>query len=375
MPGKKRPLHKNVLKSSIDRKLLATTLVLVVLGLVAVADASAPQAIATFSDKWYFFKQQFVWATLGVVTLFVVSKINYNTFEKYASLLFLFNIILLIAVLIPAIGTSSLGARRWIILGPVSIQPSELIKLTAALYFAKLAKNNKRISAFLVPVACVALLIMLQPDLGTTLSFLFIAFIQIYATGVETLKLIGASLISVMLGVVLVLTSSYRRDRLMTFLGSLTDPLGKSYHIRQILLALGSGGLFGVGLGQSRQKFLFLPESATDSIFAVLAEELGFIGSSMIIALFAYYVFLGLRIALRAPDVFSKILALGIVSWVGGQAMLNMSAVVALVPLTGIPLPFFSYGGSALVSVLTGTGILLNISSHAQAVQKPQRRR
>lgn len=373
MPRKRRPYSKG--ESNFDRKLLFASIVLTVLGLITVADASAPQAIATFSDKWYFFKQQSMWAAVGVILMLIVSKIKYEFWERYSMLFFFANMALLVAVLFPGLGAKVLGARRWLIIGPVSVQPSELIKLTTAMYFAKLASSEKAFWSYMVPLGVVSGLIMLQPDLGTTISFAFMAFVQIFLAGVDMIKLFGSGIAAGLAGILLVVFSSYRRDRLLTYLGSVSDPLGKSYHIRQILLALGSGGLFGVGLGRSRQKYLFLPESATDSIFAVIGEELGFVGLLLVISLIIYFVYRGLRIAANAPDTFSKVLAVGIVAWIGGQALLNMAAVVALVPLTGIPMPFFSYGGSALVTVLMGTGILLSISRNSIYVEKTKRKR
>jgi cell division protein FtsW len=237
-------------------------------------------------------------------------------------------------------------------------------------YFAKLASREKSAIAFFVPLAVVAGLIMLQPDLGTMIVVAVAGLSQMFVSGVNTIHLIGGVLLGGASSMLLILTSDYRRERLLTFLQTTQDPLGKAYHIRQILIALGSGGLFGVGLGQSKQKYLFLPESATDSIFAVIAEEVGFIGASILIILFALYAYTGIRIALRAPDVFSKTLATGIVVWIVGQAFVNIASMTAIVPLTGIPLPFISYGGTSLISVLVATGILLNISKNISYEKK-----
>ena len=203
---------------------------------------------------------------------------------------------------------------------------------------------------------------MLEPDLGTTIIVAVIGLTQIFLSDINFFKFLSAILVAAAGSFLLIITSSYRRSRLMTFLQKSSDPLGKDYHIRQILLGLGSGGFWGVGLGQSRQKFLFLPESATDSILAVIAEEVGFIGVLVLIILFGLFIYKGLIIAKNAPDKFGQILAVGIVAWIGGQMLLNVSAITALLPLTGVPLPFFSYGGSSLVTVLAATGILLNIA-------------
>jgi cell division protein FtsW len=361
---KVRRLNLKKQKKEVDRGLLFLTLILTAIGIVAVADASAPQAVNVFGDKFYFAKQQLIWGVLGIITLFVVSKIHYNLWQKLAVPIFLVGVALLIVVLLPSVGTEALGARRWIILGPISVQPSEIIKFGLALYLAKLSVKSKSILAFFVPLILAAGLIMLQPDLGTTLIVGLIGMTQIFLSGINLFYFVGAAGLGVLASLILILTSSYRKARLLSFFEQTQDPLGRSYHIRQILLALGSGGLFGVGLGQSRQKFLFLPEAATDSVFAIIAEEVGFLGAMVLLFLFAFWVFKAFRVVRAAPDRFSQILSAGITAWIGGQTFLNIGSMVALVPLTGVPLPFISYGGSSLVMLLLASGILLNISRH-----------
>lgn len=358
----KAKLKKQIKKA--DKRLFLLTLTLTVLGLLIVADASSPAALSNFSDRFYYFKQQALWGLLGIVALIVVSNINYRIWERVAVPFFAASILSLVLVLIPGIGVKVMGARRWIIIGSNSFQPSELVKLALSIYIAKVAVSEKGPLSYFIPIGLIGALIMLEPDLGTTLVVAGASMVQVFVAGINIFYFIGAILTGGLASFLLIITSSYRRDRLMTFLQQSKDPLGKSYHIRQILLGLGSGGLFGVGLGQSRQKFLFLPEAATDSIFAVIAEEVGFIGGLIIIGLFVAFLFQGIRIAMNAPDKFSKILATGIVSWIGVQVFLNIGSMVALVPLTGIPLPFFSYGGSALTMNLLATGILLNISRY-----------
>lgn len=350
----------------VDRGLLALTLGLTVLGILAVADASAPQALTYFGDSFYFVKQQAIWAVVGVACMLIVSRVHYTYWLKIAVPLFVATLISLLVVLIPGIGSKVLGARRWINLGFFSFQPSELVKLTLSIYFATLAQVQKNLRAYVIVLAVVAGLIMLQPDLGTTIIVAGIGGLLIFISGASIfsiLLLIGGGSLSAL---ILILLSDYRRERLLTFFKSTTDPQGTSYHISQVLIALGSGGIFGVGLGQSRQKYLFLPESATDSVFAVIAEEIGFLGAVMLIALFVFFVYRGIKISQNAPDRFSKLLASGIVSWIGIQAFLNISSMVALTPLTGVPMPFFSYGGSSLTMILIGVGILLNISRYAE---------
>lgn len=364
---RRQQIKSKTSKLPFDRSLFYTILILVVIGLIFVADISTPQALNYFNDKFYFFRQQFVWAIIGLVAMLVTSLIKYDFWKKIAVPFFFINAFLLIIVLIPGIGLNALGARRWISIGNINFQPSEVVKLALALYLAKVS-DSKLIKplAYFLPLAIVCGLIMLQPDLGTTLVVGLIGITQIFVAGIPILYFLGSLLAGIVGVIVLILTSPYRRDRLMTFLQVTSDPLEKGYHIRQVLLALGSGGLFGLGIGQSRQKFLFLPEAATDSIFAAIAEEIGFIGSFALILLFVFFVFKAFKIASNAPDQFSKILAVGITAWIGGQIILNLSSMTALTPLTGVPLPFFSYGGTSLSMILASCGILLNISRYAK---------
>ena len=303
--------------------------------------------------------------------LFLFSLESSILFGKNLQFHFFFtSVIFLILVLLQKFGLSALGARRWLVLGPINFQPSELVKFTVALYLAKVASNNKSTLSYLIPLALVAFLIMMQPDLGTTLVIMVIGFSQVFVSNVNLLHIFGSMGLGLIATTLLILFSPYRKARLMTFIQGTSDPLGNSYHVRQILLGLGSGGIFGVGFGASRQKFLFLPEASTDSIFAVIAEELGLIGAFIIIFLFAFFLMRGLKIAKNSPDIFASVLATGITAWIGGQAFLNIASMVSLVPLTGIPLPFISYGGSSLVMVLSACGILLNISKFTTHDQK-----
>lgn len=365
--------HLKKQKRSVDKKLLVLTLILTILGLIAVADVSAPTALNVFSDRFFFAKQQLLWASLGIILMFFACLIPYTFWGKIAPVFFFINLLLLIAVLIPGIGLKLLGARRWIGIGDFSFQPSELIKLSLAFYFSYLAEKEKKFLAFLVPLALVFILIMLQPDFGTTLIVACIGLAQIFASGVNLIYFTGTLILGGLVSSVLIYFSDYRRERLMTFIKQTQDPLGKSYHIRQVLLSLGLGGLFGVGLGESRQKFLFLPEAATDSIFAIIAEELGFIGASILIILLALLILRAIKISHGAPDKFSRVLAVGIASWIGVQIFLNIASMVAITPLTGVPLPFFSYGGSSLITILFAIGILLNISRFKPVETKRQR--
>lgn len=357
-------------KTSIDRNLLFLILAFVVIGIVAIADVSAPQALNNYGNKFFLLKQQAISAVVGLAAFFVVSKIKYTFWEKVATPIFFVAIGFLLLVLLESFSFSALGARRWISFGFINFQPAEFIKFAVCVYLAKVSFREKGPFSYFIPLVVIAALIMLQPDLGTTLSVLMIGLAQIFVSNVNLIYLLGAGVIGSIGTVLLILFSPYRKARLMTFFQSTSDPLGNSYHIRQILLALGSGGIFGVGFGASRQKYLFLPEASTDSIFAVIAEELGLIGALVIIALFVFFIIKSLQIAKNAPDKFGSVLAVGIAAWIGGQAFLNIGSMVSLVPLTGVPLPFISYGGSSLVMILSACGILLNISKYVTSQRK-----
>jgi len=352
------------IKKKYDKGLLILTLVLFVLGIVAVADSSAPLALRYFSDSFYFVKQQIIWTGLGLVAFFAAIIIPVKFWKKIAIPFFVFNIILLVMVLIPGFSSKIYGARRWLSFGPVTIQPSEILKISLILLFAKFADDKKPIYYFLATLAVSCVLVMLEPDLGTTIIIAVIGFVQIFMAGFGLFWLFGILTGGGLLGAIAILLSGYRKQRFLTFLNASQDPLGSSYHIRQVLLALGSGGIFGVGLGQSRQKFSFLPEVATDSVFAIIGEELGFIGAVAVVILFGVFIFKALRITKNAHDMFSKVLAAGVTVWIGGQTVLNIASMTALVPLTGIPLPFFSYGGSHLTTLALAIGILISISKN-----------
>jgi cell division protein FtsW len=349
---------------SIDKSLFWLTALLAIVGILAVSDASGPQALAVFGSPYYFAKQQVMWSAIGFMGLIVASRIHYTYWRRAAFVVGIGVAVLLLVVLIPGIGSKLLGARRWINLGPMAIQPSELAKFGVALVIARLLDDKYPYIYPVGVVALVSLFVMMQPDLGTTLVIAGTGFFQLFVSGMPLLSLIAVGSAGALGAGFLTLISDYRRARLMTFLESSHDPLGNSYHMRQILIALGSGGLFGVGIGQSRQKHLFLPESASDSVFAVIAEETGLIGSIAVIAILTFFILKILKIAANAPDKFSKTLVLGFAVWFALQMFFNIASITAVTPLTGIPLPFFSYGGSSLVTILFAVGIILNVSKY-----------
>ena len=366
--SRKRPQDKKLIivksRKPLDKVLLILTLGLTLFGVLMVYDASIVEAYNLFNDKYYFLKQQLIWFTLGFISLIITSRLPLLWLKKIAPIALLISIILLILVLIPGIGSSTYGARRWINLAGFTLQPTELVKLSLSLYLATWLAKHRSFWHYLVLLGLILGLIMLQPDLGTSIVIIFTAVLTYYISGANAFHILSLSLVSGLSGLALILSSSYRKERLLTFLNPTRDPLGSSYHIRQALIAIGSGGLWGLGLGQSRQKYQFLPQVTTDSIFAIIAEEIGFFGSSLVIIALFFIVLRGFRIARLAPDTFTKLLAASISSWIGIQATINLAAMLALAPLTGVPLPFISYGGSSLIVILTGVGLLLNISRY-----------
>lgn len=347
-----------------DYWLTAVTIVLTFFGIVMVYNSSVAIAIRDFSDQYHFVREQFRWLVFGMLALIMTTRVDYHRWYKLAVPFLIVTLILLIAVFIPGIGVRALGAQRWISIGFFVFQPAELAKLALILYFAAWFSfpEKRRIGAFLLLLGMVVGLVVAQPDLGTACIILLISVGLYFLSGAPISQfLFLIPLFAVSIGTLAVI-SPYRMRRLTTFFNPETDPLGASYQIRQVLLAFGSGGWWGVGIGRSRQKYEYLPEANTDSIFAIIGEEIGFIGAVAVIFLFLFLVWRGFRIARRAPDKFGRYLALGISSWIGIQTVVNLGAMVALIPLTGVPLPLISYGGSSLVLTMAAMGILLNIS-------------
>lgn len=350
----------------LDLFLLLTVVALTVFGLFIIYDASSFVAFRDFADKYHYLKEQFFWIILGMIGLTIFSFFDYHKLYNLALPILIVSFVLLILVFVPGLGLHLLGARRWIDLKFFTLQPTEFAKLALAIYLSAWFSNKERRTfwAFCLLLGSILSLVMLQPDMGTAAIIL--------AEGLAIYFLSGASLSYFLvlvpavslIGLILIKLAPYRAARLATFLDFNQSPQTYSYHVRQILIALGSGGLTGVGLGNSLQKYAYLPENTTDSIFAIIGEEIGFLGASFIIVLFMIVVWRGFFIAIHAKDNFGKLLAGGITTFLAFQVLINLAAQTALVPLTGIPLPFVSYGGSALIMNLIAIGILLNISRH-----------
>jgi len=347
-----------------DYWLIGTIVPLSLFGLLMVYNSSAAMAIRDFGNQYYYLQEQAKWLVLGFVICIIFSCIDYRLWKRIAFPVMIGTILLLCIVLIPGIGIKALGAKRWINLGFFVLQPAEFAKLSLVMYLSVwlTSARGQRLVPFLMLLGVFIALVMLEPDLGTAMIITLTSLAMFFYSGAAIqhfllmLPIIGIG------AIFLAVFSPYRFKRLLTFLNPENDPLGASYHIRQAIIAIGSGGLFGLGLGQSRQKYEYLPEANTDSIFAIIGEEVGFIGCIILIAVYLFLLWRGFRIARRIEDPFGRNLAFGITTWLGIQTLINISAMVALIPLTGVPLPFISYGGSSLVIIFAACGILVNIS-------------
>ncbi|HQD39054.1 MAG: putative lipid II flippase FtsW [Firmicutes bacterium] len=350
-----------------DLILFLVTVALLSIGVIMVFSSSSIKALEELGDPYYYLKRQLFFAMLGIVAMIVVMNIDYKTYARWTVPFLVVSLVLLIMV--PFIGAEISGSRRWLNLGLFNLQPSELGKLAMILFVANwVVKVKGRIQNFfvlLVPLLVMGVffaLIMMEPDLGTAATLAATTLIMLFASGAKIGHFFLLAIPAVPAFIALVLAEPYRLRRLMAFRDPWSDPLGAGFHIIQSLLALGSGGLFGLGLGRSRQKFWYLPEQHTDFIFAILGEELGFIGTFLVLVLFLLFAWRGLRIAMTAPDLFSSILSVGITAQIVLQAVVNIGVVSGTLPITGITLPLISYGGSSLLITLSAVGVLLNIS-------------
>lgn len=345
-----------------DQLILILTFALSLFGLTMIFDASSVSSLRDFENKFHYLELQVLWFGIGTLSFLFFSEFDYGKLRKFALPAFLLSLIFLILVLIPGFNREIYGGKRWLQLGPVGFQPAELTKLTLIIYLSTLFEKKKELLPFLSLVGLILGLLLLEPDLGTAMIIIATAVCLYFVSGsnLKEISIIGASLF--LLIPTIILFSPYRKERLFTFLNNSFDIQGSSYHIRQIFIALGSGGIFGRGLGQSRQKFLFLPEVSTDSIFAVIAEEFGFLGATLLIFVFLFLLLRCFKISSQIKDTFGQFLIVGIIFCIGIQTLVNLAAMVSLVPLTGVPLPFISYGGSSLLVSLTGMGIIYNIS-------------
>ena len=360
-----------------EKAFLGAVIALLVFGLVMISSAGIIYSTTRFGDSYWFFKHQLVFGVLpGLAAMWLMARIDYRIWKKFAVPIFMLMIVLLLLVFVPGVGSRVYGASRWLQLGPFSFQPSEMAKLSVILYVSAWlsSRTSRQVADFLeglVPflgiVGVVGLLVLKQPDTGTFGVIALSAFAIFFVAGARFSHIAGILAGGVALLGLLVAMEPYRLNRLLAFLNPAGDPQGIGYQVTQALLAVGSGGFWGNGLGHSRQKFNYLPEPVTDSIFAVISEELGFVGAFLLVGLFVFIAMRGLRIAKNAPDEFGRYVAVGVTAWIVLQAFVNIGANVALIPLTGIPLPFVSYGGTSLLFLLASVGILLSISRRSGA--------
>jgi cell division protein FtsW len=354
---------------SLDYLFLFAVIALCAVGLTMVFSASPTMAMK-YGDTLYFVKRQFFYLALGFAALYYAYRLDLDNLKSKAVPVMISAVALLIAVFVPGVGRKVLGASRWIDLGILSFQPSELIKFAMVLFMAKWLADRKGqiadlVKGFLPPLlwlGLVSVLIMKQPDMGTNLAIAGTFFVMLFVAGANLWHLGGLGLLGISAVAALSITEPYRLRRLLAYLDPWQDPQGIGFHIIQSLLAVGSGGLLGLGLGASRQKFFYLPQQFTDFIFAILCEELGFLGGGAVVGLFVLFTARGFQIALATRDDFKRYLAVGLVSWLAIQALINIMVVLGIIPTTGIPLPFISYGGTATIINLFAVGVVLNVS-------------
>ncbi len=374
---KKEKSFSSFLNNSIDFTLLVSVLLLLALGLIMVLSASSPSALSESGNSYRYFSRQLIFAIAGLVFMMIISKIDYRFYQKFYKYALVFSILLLAITLL--VGREINGAKRWIyVTESLSVQPSEIVKFLMIIFYAglltkdrdNLPKYGKGFVLHLIPLVPVIGLLLLQPHFSASIVIIGICSIIMIIAGCKFWHfLVTGITFGVPTIIAIVTTAQYRLQRVVTFLDPWKDATGDGWQVIQSLYAIGSGGLFGVGLGESKQKFLYIPEPHNDFIFSILGEELGFVGCAFVIILFAIFVWRGIVIAMRAPDMFGSLVAIGIVSLVAIQVIINIAVVTSSMPATGMPLPFFSYGGTALFILLCEVGVLLNIS-RASAKQR-----
>lgn len=362
-------------KSPPDFGLFIVIILLVVFGVIFLSSASSVISFQEYGDSRYMFLKQVVGIIIGFVAMGIFYKVDVKYWKKISFPMLIISIITLIAVFIPGLGVEHGGARRWIDIGPIQIQPSEFLKFSIIIYLASLFEKKGvevrdtygGLIPFLVLVGFMGLLIMMQPDMGTLLVIVVISVVMYFVSGAKMSHLAAMGLAGVAGLVFLIKVSPYRMQRFLVFLNpDQYSDHAAGYQTKQALIAIGSGGLIGRGFGQSLQKYRYLPEASTDSIFAIISEERGIIGAALIFTLFASFGYFGFKVARGAPDAYTRLLAVGITSWIVFQAILNICATLSLVPLTGVTLPFISFGGTSIVMVIASCGILLNISRNTK---------
>ena len=355
-----------------DIKLFISIIITCIYGCIMIYSSSCIWAEYKFENKYHYFIMQLIFLIIGIIIMILVSKLDYKVYLKKSNKILFICIILLILVLIPGIGKVRNGSRSWFGIGGLGIQPSEFMKLALIIFTSKYIHNNPKCMSSVkkgaFPILLVTiisfLLIMLQPDFGTGTILVITIISMLFISGIETSFFIKSMFVLISLASILILAAPYRLKRVVSFLNPWSDPLGTGFQAIQSLYAIGPGGLFGLGFGNSIQKHFYLPEPQTDFIFSIISEELGILGIISVAALFLFIIIRCVKISAKAPDMFSKFISFGILFQLSFQALLNLSVVVGLIPVTGVTLPFFSYGGSSLLITMISMGIILNISRH-----------
>lgn len=354
----------------IDKYILISVILISLFGLLMIYSSSSIWAEYKFNDPYKFLKTQSIFLIIGYILIYIISNIPYQTYLKYSNIILISCIILLILVLIPGIGTVRNGSRSWFGIGSLGIQPSEFAKLGIIIFTSKYLTNNKMkdIKTSVFPILSIVLLIfgliMLQPDFGTGMIIVITIIVLLFVSGVKMNFFIKLGILGIIGIITLIIIAPYRLKRIISFINPWADPLGSGFQIIQSLYAIGPSGLLGAGLGNSVQKHFYLPEPQTDFIFSIISEELGFMGIIIVTTLFITIIYRGLRTSLKQNDNFAKYLSFGLTFSLAFQTILNLMVVVGLIPVTGVTLPFLSYGGSSLLVSMINIGILLNISKH-----------
>ena len=360
-------------------QLLIVTFILICIGVVMIYSASSVWAQDRYKDGMFFLKRQLAFLSIGAVLTFLVMSVDYRVLRQYAKPLLAISLLSLVAVLVPGIGREVAGAKRWFRIGMLSFQPSELASMAVIIYVSdfisrKKAQMKDLLSGFLPPLFVLGftvLLILMQPDLGSSMALAMIVFMLLFIAGAKLSHLISVVLLSIPALYVLIFSVPYRRARIMAFLNPWVDPKGSGFQLIQSNIALGSGGIFGLGLGMSNQKLFYLPAAHTDFIFSIIGEELGLLGALAVCILFIIFIIQGFRIAKNSSDTFGYFLSLGIILMIALKAVINIGVSTGLFPTKGLPLPFISYGGSSLIFDMIGVGLLLNVARGADPTVSP----
>ncbi|NMA67759.1 MAG: putative lipid II flippase FtsW [Clostridiaceae bacterium] len=364
-----------VRKREYDFWLLFTVLTLLALGTIMVFSASSYNALNYMGNKYHYLIRQVLWVSIGIISMMIFSRLDYRRIALSSPILLIISTILLILVRIPKIGSNVNGAWRWFNLGPMSFQPSEFTKIAMILFFScSLSKNSHKLDRFfsglmpyLIIVGVTDALLYLEPHMSAIILITLVSIIILFCAGARIWHFVVLAVPALIGGWFLIISDEYRVQRILSFLDPFKYPQDSGYQVINSLYAIASGALFGRGLGKSLQKYLYLPEPHNDFIFSVLAEELGFIGALTVIVLFMLFIWRGLKISMNAPDMMGSLIAVGITSLVALEVIINIAVVTSTIPATGMPLPFFSYGGTSMLFLLTSIGILLNISRGASS--------